>query len=54
MIKEMKLEDRGVQYLLATKPSEAFAMAGLRLTGWEKKILDYFDMPWGLGIEPRR
>ena len=29
----MKLENRGVRYLLATKPSEAFVMAGLLLTG---------------------
>ena len=51
MVKEMELENRGVRYLLATKPSEAFMMAGLRLTGWEKKILGYINMPWGLGIE---
>jgi hypothetical protein len=50
----MKLDNRGVQYLLATKPSEAFVMVGLRLTGWEKKILDFIDMPWGLCIEPCR
>jgi hypothetical protein len=44
----MKLENRGVQYILATKPSEAFVMAGLRLTGWAKKyILGYIDMSAG-------
>jgi hypothetical protein len=52
MVKEMKLENRGVQYLLATKPSEPFVMVGLRFIRWEKKILGFINTPWGLGIEP--